>query len=93
MLTQDQLHAIMPQLSRSKGTAFFPFLSAAISEFGIDTPERAAAFLAQLAHESGQLPTWSRRPPSRKSRAASTAVSTGSRTASTSTRSRRMCST
>jgi predicted chitinase len=55
VLTQDQLHAIMPQLSRTKGTAFFPFLSAAISEFGIDTPERTAAVLAQLAHESGQL--------------------------------------
>ena len=55
MITQDQLHAIMPQLPRSRGAAFFPFLAAAISEFDIDSPARTAAFLAQLAHESGQL--------------------------------------
>ena len=55
MLTQDQLHAIMPKLAQDRGTAFFPFLTAAMTEFGIDRPARTAAFLAQLAHESGQL--------------------------------------
>ena len=55
MLTQDQLHAIMPRLAQDRGAAFFPFLTAAMTEFGIDRPARMAAFLAQLAHESGQL--------------------------------------
>ena len=55
MLTPDQLHAIMPRLAPDRGTAFFPFLTAAMSEFAIDQPARMAAFLAQLAHESGQL--------------------------------------
>lgn len=55
MLTSDQLHAIMPQLSAAKGAALFPFLSTALTEFGIDRPARTAAFLAQLAHESGQF--------------------------------------
>ena len=55
MLTSEQLHAIMPQLSTAKGTTLFPFLTAAMSEFAIDSPARIAAFLAQLAHESGQF--------------------------------------
>jgi putative chitinase len=55
MLTTEQLHAIMPQLPAAKGATFFPFLTAAVSEFGIDAPARTAAFLAQLAHESGQF--------------------------------------
>ena len=55
MLTEDQLHAIMPKLAPDRGAAFFPFLTAAMTEFGIDRPARMAAFLAQLAHESGQL--------------------------------------
>jgi predicted chitinase len=55
MLTNEQVHAIMPQLSAAKGATLFPFLSAAVSEFAIDRPARTAAFLAQLAHESGQF--------------------------------------
>lgn len=55
MLTSEQLHAIMPQLTAAKGATLFPFLTAAIGEFGIDSPARTAAFLAQLAHESGQF--------------------------------------
>jgi predicted chitinase len=55
MLTTEQLHAIMPGLPAARGAQFFPFLSAAIAEFGIDAPARTAAFLAQLAHESGQF--------------------------------------
>jgi putative chitinase len=38
-----------------RATAFLPFLEAAMSEFGIDTPKRQAAFLAQVGHESGGL--------------------------------------
>ena len=55
MLTIEQLQAIMPQLPAAKRTTYFPFLTAAVSEFGIDQPARTAAFLAQLAHESAQF--------------------------------------
>jgi putative chitinase len=55
MLTTEQLRKIMPQLPEAKRTALFPFLTAAITEFEIDRPARTAAFLAQLAHESGQF--------------------------------------
>ena len=54
MLTIEQLQAIMPQLPAAKRTTYFPFLTAAVTEFGIDQPARTAAFLAQLAHESAQ---------------------------------------
>ncbi len=34
---------------------FAPFVSDAMKEYGIDTPQRQAAFLAQVGHESGGL--------------------------------------
>ncbi len=34
---------------------FAPFATDAMKEFGIDTPQRQAAFLAQVGHESGGL--------------------------------------
>ena len=34
---------------------FAPYVTAAMDEFGIDTPARQAAFLAQVGHESGGL--------------------------------------
>lgn len=55
MPTDDQLRAIMPGLPQARRAALLPFLQQASDEFGIDTPEREAAFLAQLAHESAQL--------------------------------------
>src|SRR3954462_5807302 len=55
MLTTDNLRAIMPGLPAAKSAALFPPLAAAMTEFAIDAPARAAAFLAQLAHESGQF--------------------------------------
>jgi predicted chitinase len=55
MLTGEQLRAIMPDLPKVKRDRFLPRLQQALSEFGIDSPARHAAFLAQLAHESGQL--------------------------------------
>ena len=57
MLTRDELVAVMP---RAAGTAdqVLPALDAAMQRFQIDTPAREAAFLAQLAHESGQLRHW-----------------------------------
>ena len=55
MVTAEQLQSIMPRLSRTRNTELLPFLSAAMSEFAIDAPAREAAFLAQLAHESGEF--------------------------------------
>jgi predicted chitinase len=55
MLTDQQLHAIMPRLPPAKRTTFLPLLDAAMAKFAINAPPRHAAFLAQLAHESGEL--------------------------------------
>jgi putative chitinase len=55
MLTDEQLHAIMPRVSDTKGRELLPFLQAAMTECAIDRPAREAAFLAQVAHESGQF--------------------------------------
>ena len=55
MLSTEQLQSIMPGLPAKKNTDFLPFLQAAMAEFAIEVPARAAAFLAQLAHESGQF--------------------------------------
>lgn len=45
---------IMPLAGR-RASLFLSPLNAAMAEFGIDTPLRQAAFLAQVGHESGQL--------------------------------------
>src|SRR5262245_10106086 len=55
MLTSEQLQSIMPRLPAAKNSELLPFLAAAMKEFAIEAPARAAAFLAQLAHESGQF--------------------------------------
>ena len=55
MLTAEQLQAIMPRLSATRNSELLPFLTSAMAEFAIEAPPRAAAFLAQLAHESGQF--------------------------------------
>ena len=53
-VTLAQLQAIMP-LARARASTFLPALNSTMTEFGITTPARQASFLAQLAHESGQL--------------------------------------
>ena len=53
-LTLDQLRQIMPYAGK-RAEIFLDPLNRAMSEFGIDTPMRQAAFLAQVAHESGSL--------------------------------------
>jgi putative chitinase len=57
MLTRDELVAVMP---KAAGVAdqVTPALVAAMQRFEIEAPARRAAFLAQLAHESGQLRHW-----------------------------------
>jgi putative chitinase len=54
-VTKKQLLAIMPYASAIRVEEFVEPLNAGMCEFGIDTPKRQAAFLAQLAHESGSL--------------------------------------
>jgi putative chitinase len=55
MLTGTQLREIMPRLPAARLADLLPHLDAAMSEYAIDSPARAAAFLAQLAHESGEF--------------------------------------
>jgi len=52
-VTEEQLRSIMPRCG-DPGSWCDP-LNQAMSRFDIDNPNRAAAFLAQVAHESGQL--------------------------------------
>jgi putative chitinase len=54
-LSAKQLQAIMPKLSGDRAAAIVEPLNDAMREFGIDTPKRQAAFLAQVAQESGEL--------------------------------------
>ncbi len=53
VLTETQLRAFLPGVpSAAPWTAA---LNAAMVRFEIDSPDRAAAFLAQVAHESAEL--------------------------------------
>src|SRR5207302_3821594 len=54
-ISLGQLQAIMPNLDGATASAYLPYLNSAMVAGGINTPRRQAAFLAQLAHESGQL--------------------------------------
>jgi putative chitinase len=54
-LNEKQLRQIMPRLSDARARECLPSLDAAMVEADILTPQRQAAFLAQLAHESGEL--------------------------------------
>lgn len=53
-VTQQLLETIMPN-ARSQAGVFISALNTAMLRFSINTPKRAAAFLAQVGHESGQL--------------------------------------
>lgn len=54
MITLEQLKKIIPNAGPRAGVFLGP-LNDAMTEAGIDTPAREAAFLAQIAHESGSL--------------------------------------
>ncbi len=58
MMPAGAVQRIMPNLSASRCSDYMPFISAAMVEFAINTPLRAAAFLAQIAVESNQLTAW-----------------------------------
>lgn len=53
-LTEEQLLRILPNARRAAGV-FVPVLNAAMKRRQINNPRRAAAFLAQIGHESGDL--------------------------------------
>lgn len=54
MITRDQLLDIMPY-AEPRVDQFLEPLGQAMEEFSINTPLREAAFLAQVAHESGSF--------------------------------------
>lgn len=54
MITSELLR-IAVGCTPERADLFAPHLSAACRYYGIDTPERLAAFLAQIGHESGSL--------------------------------------
>lgn len=54
MITLEQLKKIIPYAG-PRANVFLNPLNDAMAEFGIDTPARQAAFIAQIAHESGSL--------------------------------------
>ncbi len=58
MITDSQLQQIMPTLSQQWRQMFVLFLNNIMPTYDINSPMREAAFLAQIAHESGELRFW-----------------------------------
>ena len=54
VITLDQLKTIMPRAGQ-RATVFLEPINRAMDLFEINSPLRQAAFLAQIAHESGSL--------------------------------------
>lgn len=50
----EQLNKIMPH-AKKRAILMLPHINKAMEEFQIDTDKRVAAFIAQVAHESGEL--------------------------------------
>lgn len=55
ILSVAQFREIAPGLSAARARLYLGYLMAAAAEFGIDTPVRLAAFIGQIAHESGEF--------------------------------------
>lgn len=55
MVTDDELRQIMPNCPSARRAEYLPYIQQAMEEFAITSYLREAAFLAQLAHESGEL--------------------------------------
>jgi predicted chitinase len=54
-MTDEQLKAILPKSTTENRQKYLPFLNKYMQEYGINTPARQAAFIAQIGHESAQL--------------------------------------
>ena len=55
MITESQLRQIMPNLPQEKCQLYLPALNQAMATCEVNTMPRVAAFVAQLAHESGEF--------------------------------------
>ncbi len=55
MITDSQLQRIMPNLPFAKRSIYLPLVNRVMAIYQINNPLRVAAFLAQIAHESGEL--------------------------------------
>lgn len=53
-ITFEHLKAICPNIPQN-ADVFVSYLNETCERYGIDTPRKKAAFIAQLAHESGQF--------------------------------------
>ena len=62
-LLVSELQAVMPTLGDAKAAEYLPYLNAAMSEAEITTQLRRAAFIAQVAEESGELKWWEELAP------------------------------
>ena len=54
-MTKEQLRAAMPYATKANVDLYYPYLVDTMKLFHIDNNLRKAAFLAQIAHESGSL--------------------------------------
>lgn len=55
MLSREQLKSIMPLAGSYRRNLFYEHIIETLEKYDINTPLRIAAFLAQIAHESGEL--------------------------------------
>lgn len=58
ILTFEEFQKLFPALPTQRAEEYFPHFLSACKEFDIVTPERIAAFAAQVSHESLQLLYW-----------------------------------
>eukprot|EP01107_Rhizomastix_libera_P004286 TRINITY_DN17324_c0_g1_i1.p1 TRINITY_DN17324_c0_g1~~TRINITY_DN17324_c0_g1_i1.p1 ORF type:complete len:264 (+),score=36.73 TRINITY_DN17324_c0_g1_i1:22-792(+) len=57
-LTAEQLRSICPRITAAVAASYAPLLNTALQEAQVNTPLRIAHFMAQVAHESGELAWW-----------------------------------
>lgn len=55
MITKEQLKAIVPKIKEVNLDIYIPLLNELLPKYEINTNERLACFIAQLAHESGSF--------------------------------------